>query len=217
MGITPPSSRGLIAGLSTVFSTGAAHRLENGAVVQDIAALHVQIGHSSTGPSVSTQIATLRNLLLGDKSVNMFAEVAKVQTCYLLLNCVLMYAIQGLIPLVVEAQNADIIASLIQLKNEVKAWTGVDIQLTVTGAAEAHLLAKELGEASIGVILTPSRPFPDTWESRRMSVFTARLNKQTYSIPQIAWSAIDPGERLYYPVGTWCHRWDWYFRTVECS
>jgi hypothetical protein len=63
-----------------------------------------------------------------------------------------------------------IIASSIQLKNEVKAWTGTDIQLTVAGAAEAHLLAKELGEAGVGVILTPSRPFPRKWESKRMSV-----------------------------------------------
>lgn len=80
-------------------------------------------------------------------------------------------------PLVVEVQNADIIASLIQLKNEVKAWTGTDIQLTVAGAAEAHLLAKELGEADIGVILTPSRPFPEAWESKRMSVIFIRPHK----------------------------------------
>ncbi|OAX43328.1 composite domain of metallo-dependent hydrolase [Rhizopogon vinicolor AM-OR11-026] len=151
MGITAPSSSGLIAGLSTVFSTGAAHRLENGAVIQDVAALHVQIGHSNKGPSVSTQIAALRNMLLGDETSSRFSEVAK-----------------GVIPLVVQVQNADIIASLIQLKNEVKAWTGTDIQLTVAGAAEAHLLAKELGEAGVGVILTPSRPFPDDWESKRI-------------------------------------------------
>jgi hypothetical protein len=72
--------------------------------------------------------------------------------------------------LVVQVQNADIIASLIQLKSEVKARTGTDIQLTIAGAAEAHLLAKELGEAGVGVILTPSRPFPYAWESKRMSV-----------------------------------------------
>jgi hypothetical protein len=72
--------------------------------------------------------------------------------------------------LVVQVQNADIIASLIQLKNEVKAQTSTDIQLTIAGAAEGHLLAKELGEAGVGVILTPSRPFPEEWESKRMSV-----------------------------------------------
>lgn len=151
VGVTAPSSDGLIAGLSTAFSTGAAHRLEDGAVIQDVAALHVQIGHSNQGPSVSTQIAALRNMLLGDKSSTRFAKVAK-----------------GAIPLVVQVQNADIIASLIELKKEIQTRTGTDIQLTVAGAAEAHLLAKELGEAGVGVILTPSRPFPDDWESKRI-------------------------------------------------
>ncbi|KAG5721025.1 hypothetical protein E4T56_gene1508, partial [Termitomyces sp. T112] len=42
------------------------------------------------------------------------------------------------------------------------------IKFTFTGASEAHLLAKEIGEAGIGVILAPSRPFPGTWESRRI-------------------------------------------------
>jgi hypothetical protein len=92
VGVTAPSSNGLIAGLSTVFSTGAAHRLENEAVIQNVAALHVQIGHSGSGPSVSTQIATLRNLLLGSESGDMFSEVIKVLPCYLLLNCILIYA-----------------------------------------------------------------------------------------------------------------------------
>lgn len=152
VGVTAPSSNGLIAGLSTAFGTGASHRLEDGAVVQDVAALHVQIGHSNRGPSISTQIAALRNILLNDESSSTrFPEVAK-----------------GAIPLVVQVQNADIIASLIELKKEVKTRTGTDIRLTVAGAAEAHLLAKELGEAGVGVILTPSRPFPDDWESKRI-------------------------------------------------
>lgn len=150
-GVTAPSSVGLISGLSTAFSTGAAHRLEDGAVIQDVVALHVQIGHSNQGPSVSTQIAALRNMLLGDKSSTTFAEVAN-----------------GAIPLVVQVQNADIIASLIELKKEIHTRTGTDIQLTVAGADEAHLLAKELGEAGVGVILTPSRPFPSDWESKRI-------------------------------------------------
>ena len=62
-GVTAPSSRGFLAGLSTAFNTGQPHRLAKGAVIQDIAALHVSIGSSK--PSVSTQIAVLRNLLQG--------------------------------------------------------------------------------------------------------------------------------------------------------
>lgn len=42
--------------------------------------------------------------------------------------------------------------------------------MTLTGATEAHILAKEIGEAGIGVILNPVRPFPYVWDSRRMYV-----------------------------------------------
>lgn len=75
---------------------------------------------------------------------------------------------QGIIPLVVEAHSADIIATLVLLKKEVERKEGNAIKLTITGAAEAHLIAKELGEANVGVIVNPSRPFPYVWEDRRM-------------------------------------------------
>jgi len=75
---------------------------------------------------------------------------------------------QGQIPLVVEAHSADIIATLVILKQQVEADTHKKIRLTITGGAEAHLLAKELGEANVGVILNPARPFPYVWEDRRM-------------------------------------------------
>jgi hypothetical protein len=54
------------------------------------------------------------------------------------------------------------------LKKEVEHAHGRIIQMTITGAAEAHLLAKELGEAGVGVILNPARSFPFAWEDRRM-------------------------------------------------
>ncbi|KAJ7039590.1 hypothetical protein C8F04DRAFT_1231394 [Mycena alexandri] len=67
----------------------------------------------------------------------------------------------------VEAHSADIIATLILLKKEVEHAKRQTIQLTITGAAEAHLLARELGEAGVGVILNPARSFPYRWEDRR--------------------------------------------------
>ena len=67
-----------------------------------------------------------------------------------------------------EAHSADIIATLAILKSEVEVETHKTVKLTITGGTEAHLLAKELAEAHIGVILSPSRPFPDVWEDRRM-------------------------------------------------
>jgi hypothetical protein len=75
---------------------------------------------------------------------------------------------QGKTPLVVDAHSQDIIATLILLKKEVERVKGTMIKMTITGASEAHLLAAELGEADIGVIVNPSRPFPTKWEDRRM-------------------------------------------------
>lgn len=62
-----------IAGLSTTFRTGAAHALQRGAIVQNVAALHVALGRphpvngitGQVGASVSGHIATLRRLLFG--------------------------------------------------------------------------------------------------------------------------------------------------------
>jgi len=59
-------------------------------------------------------------------------------------------------------------ASLVLLKRSVEDNRGSKIEIVFTGAAEAHLLAKELGEAQIGVILSPSRPFPGSWEQKRL-------------------------------------------------
>lgn len=68
----------------------------------------------------------------------------------------------------VEVHNADIMASLIMLKKEVEVKAGTSIRMTFTGAAEAHLIAEKIGEAGVGVVLSPVRPFPATWERRRV-------------------------------------------------
>ena len=64
-GIVAPQTSGFLAGLNTAFSTGARHKLVQGALVQDAGAVHAAI-HQVGSPSVSTQIAALRNLLLGE-------------------------------------------------------------------------------------------------------------------------------------------------------
>lgn len=63
----------IISGLSVAFRTGAAHSMQRGAIIQDIAALHVVVGHSypiTRGFSVSTQVAALRRLLYGWESAD---------------------------------------------------------------------------------------------------------------------------------------------------
>jgi len=54
------------------------------------------------------------------------------------------------------------------LKKEVEKETRKTMKMTITGAAEAYMLAKELSESGVGVILNPARPFPYVWEGRRM-------------------------------------------------
>lgn len=78
-------------------------------------------------------------------------------------------------PLVVNAKNADIIASLLKLKQEVEGISGTPIKMTLVGAGEAHIVAAELAAANVGVIVSPPRPFPFTWEGRRMSVISLHV------------------------------------------
>ncbi|KAJ3987627.1 composite domain of metallo-dependent hydrolase [Lentinula detonsa] len=152
-GVTAPCSSGFLAGLSTAFNTGAAHKLIEGAVMQDEAALHVSLSLSFS-VSVSTQIATLRTLLFGRLEGDLGVQIAKV--------------LKGTMPLVIGVHSADIMASLIQLKAEVERETGKTMQMTFAGGSEAHILAREIGAAGVGVILSPARSFPFFWDMRRM-------------------------------------------------
>ncbi|KAG5639408.1 hypothetical protein H0H81_002940 [Sphagnurus paluster] len=152
-GITAPTHKNFYSGLGVSFSLGAAHKLEAGAVIQEVTAVHVSVRHFSK-PSVSTQIATLRRLLLGPQEGASGYWFQKV--------------VEGEIPLVVEAHSANIITTLIILKREVEVRTRRPMKMTITGGAEAHLLARELALADVGVILNPARPFPYAWEDARI-------------------------------------------------
>jgi hypothetical protein len=144
-----------LGGLSVAFSLGSPNRLASGAIIKPVTALHVSIVDYVMQPSISTQIAALRSLLLGKGEGDIGAYFSK--------------AAKGDIPLVVSTQSADVIATLLSLKEEVES--SVDsgfVRLVIAGGAEAHLLAKELGEAHVGVIFTRPRAFPATWGGRRM-------------------------------------------------
>jgi hypothetical protein len=62
--VVAPVHYGFFGGLGTSFSTGAKHKLADGAVIQEVTALHFSVGHFGSRPSISTQIAVLRRLLL---------------------------------------------------------------------------------------------------------------------------------------------------------
>lgn len=151
------------------FATGLGNKLDDGAVLQVETALHVQLSFNQAA-SVSTQIATLRSLLLGGARGDLGIQVdAVVQVSPIRwVKSARIQFVQGTRPLVVEVQNADIMASLILLKKEVEAKTGATIRMTFTGATEAHLIAEKIGKAGVGVVLSPVRPFPVDWERRRM-------------------------------------------------
>ncbi|KAI0743926.1 hypothetical protein C8Q80DRAFT_1184079 [Daedaleopsis nitida] len=154
VGVVSPSHSSWLSGLSTAFTLGAPHKLSRGAVLRDIAAVHCSLVRGESGHSVSTRVAAMRRLLTQKVDGNIgewFQAVA-----------------QGHLPLVVNVGSADIIATLVSLKKEVEQVTGVALKLTIAGATEAHLLAKELAEANIGVIVTPSRSYPYTWDERRI-------------------------------------------------
>ncbi|KAJ3568395.1 hypothetical protein NP233_g5740 [Leucocoprinus birnbaumii] len=152
-GISSPVSSGFLSGLGTAFSTGVFHKLSKGAVLQEETAVHISIG-SYTTPSVSTQIALLRRLL-GDGGNGPLGEVFRS-------------IVNGELPLVIKVDSADIMATLIKLKQDIERDTKTHLQFTFVGASEAHILAREIGNAGIGVILSPVRPFPSTWKAKRI-------------------------------------------------
>ncbi|KAF9782828.1 carbohydrate esterase family 9 protein [Thelephora terrestris] len=158
-GIVPPTnSGGFLSGLSVKFSTSALHKLGPGAVIRDVVALHISIGKGAQ-VSTSTQIALLRRLLDGDVKGEVGHWFKHVR--------------RGKVRLVVDVESADIMATLLSLKAEVehKIFTETnhhhELKLTFSGATEAHILARELRHAKVGVLVHP-RPYPYSWDSRRI-------------------------------------------------
>ena len=82
VGVTAPTGSRFIQGLAVAFDAGAPHKLAKGAIVQNVTALHVSVQSSDGYPSISTQIAALRNLLNGGGSGEVathFSKVSKVR------------------------------------------------------------------------------------------------------------------------------------------
>lgn len=76
-GITAPLTDGFLSGLGAAFGTGLPHRLTNGSLLQEVTALHFDL-ISSKKPSVSTAIAALRNLFLGQIEGELAVQIKKV-------------------------------------------------------------------------------------------------------------------------------------------
>lgn len=140
---------GFLSGTSVHFSLSAKHKLAKEAVLQTHTAVHIAIGHAVNGqPSISSQIAALRRFLLDNSKGERgkwFSKVANVSAIWSRETTVLRHVfLQGVVPLAVVVESADIIASLLVLKAEVEEARKSRIQLTLIGASEAHLLADEM-------------------------------------------------------------------------
>ncbi|KAF9476425.1 hypothetical protein BDN70DRAFT_882471 [Pholiota conissans] len=155
-GITAPSGSSFLQGISAAFRVGAPHALAKGAIVQRATAVHISVS-MALRVSVSTQIAALRSLLFWDDE-DFVRDDAKTWATVR----------EGSAPLVVSVESADIMSTLLALKADYEAKTGSTLRLTFSGASEAHLLADEIAAAGVSVILTLSRPYPATWEQRRI-------------------------------------------------
>ncbi|KZT52270.1 hypothetical protein CALCODRAFT_487269 [Calocera cornea HHB12733] len=148
--VTAPTSSGFLSGLSGAFSTGAWNKAEKGGIIQPVTALHIAIGHRGSIPSISAQVAGLRHLLSTSKEGEIWWSVA-----------------HGSIPLIVQVHSADVMSTLILLKHEIQIQFGSTMKLSFAGANEAWMVAKNIADDGIGVILVPSRTFPGTWEQMR--------------------------------------------------
>ncbi|KAL1747501.1 hypothetical protein HDZ31DRAFT_80477 [Schizophyllum fasciatum] len=151
----------LVQGLSVTFRTGCFSTMERGTLVQEVTALHVRIGHDvpmtgTQGASVGQQIALLRRLLHGWEPED--TETGKY----------FKQAAEGVIPLVVDVESADIMATLLVLKAEVENRRGSAMRVVFAGAGEAPLLARDIARGRVGVLLTSARPAPVKWEGRRV-------------------------------------------------
>jgi hypothetical protein len=150
--VTAPLSNGFLQGVSVAFKSAGKSVLDPGAVIQEEVALHFSISYGSNGgntPSISSQIATLRKLLL--QSVN------DTDTVY-------GRAANGKIPLAITTQNKDVIAHLLKMKMDISETASIN--LVIIGGIESYLLAKELASAKVPVILAPWRCQPESWEWR---------------------------------------------------
>ncbi|PIL26899.1 hypothetical protein GSI_10037 [Ganoderma sinense ZZ0214-1] len=189
--VSPQNNGGFLSGLGTAFSLAAPHKLAASAVVQRAGAVHVAIHRRGGAPgqsvSVSTQVAALRRLLLHSDSDRTEGEGGELEDKGEIGAWVARVR-RGAATLVVEAESADVIATVLELKYEVEdalnaagGAGGADeakeeeekekrkkVKVTIAGGREAHLLARELGAAGVGVLLTQPRPFPKEWEARRI-------------------------------------------------
>jgi imidazolonepropionase-like amidohydrolase len=161
-------------GISVGFSTGALHSLEKGAVWAEEVALHYTLTLSAKQgktPSISSAVGALRDSLhkaISSKVVvgDSYSEAAFLKE-----------VVKGEIPLVITVHSADTIAAILRVKSEIEAAIkstegfvnskAGKIDLVLLGAAESHLVAKEIAAAGVSVVIAPLLAYSNSWDMRR--------------------------------------------------
>ena len=156
-------------GVSVGFTTGAQTALDKGAVWADEAAVHYTLGldaKQGDATSISGAVGTLRSKLLealeSEDIKDPYSEAAYLKK-----------VVSGKLALVVSVHSADAIAALLRVKASVEKEASTvlrkssKIKVAVLGGAEAYLVAEELRNAEVCVILSPAQSYAQSWEQRR--------------------------------------------------
>ncbi|KAK1450498.1 amidohydrolase [Colletotrichum melonis] len=160
------------SGTSVGFNTDAKHSLEKGAVWAEDVAVHRTLtlaAKRGDNPSISDAIGKLRHTLLeavatNDTGSDPFSEAAYLKK-----------VVNGELPLVLTVHSADTIVAALRVKATVEEALAAKSQskespklrLSIIGGAESHLVASELADAGVGVLLAPFQSYSYTWDQRR--------------------------------------------------
>ncbi|KAG9670364.1 amidohydrolase, partial [Aureobasidium melanogenum] len=164
-----------LRGVSAGFLTGAKTPMSQGAVFAKEAAVHYDFtlnAKNDANPSISSLVADLRHKLLeavknNETITDSFSEAASLKK-----------VVEGKSALVLSVHSADTISALLRLKSTVESASKTSLRLVLLGAAESHLVAKELAAAKVAVVLAPLLPWAQSWDQRR-SLMGAPLHNGT--------------------------------------
>ena len=133
----------------------------DGSVLNDIAMVHVALGEGGArraGGSRGAAMAQLRGAL--DDARRGYQTQDEGDVLRRRDARALRPVLSGAVPLMISASRASDLSRIIDLKTD---YPNLDI--IVVGAEEAHLVADELADAGIKIIIDPHENLPDTFES----------------------------------------------------
>ncbi|TPX07186.1 uncharacterized protein E0L32_010889 [Thyridium curvatum] len=168
-------------GTSVGFKSSADTALQPNAIFAPDAAVHYTLDLSVKGgrgtassPSLSATVGTLRHKLLAAVA-ELAAGGETVITDQFSEKSFLRRVVQGNMTLCLTAHSADMISAVLRVKVDIddamssikKTENEAKLRLVIVGGAEAHLVARELASARVGVVLSPAFAFGSTWDQRR--------------------------------------------------